>query len=120
MNDILKIILFALATAGIVNLSRRSLVKPRSHGFYRFFAFESILALILLNVNFWFKSSGVWHQVISWILLVAALVPLAFGMRDLHQRAGRADGRAAGHRDQRGGRRERSIDLITIGIIQCA
>ena len=86
MNDTLKIILFVLASAGIVYLSRRSLVKPRSHGFYRFFAFESILALIILNVNFWFMSPGAWHQIISWILLVTALVPLGFGVRSLTAR----------------------------------
>jgi len=86
MSDTLKLILFALASAGIVYLSRRSLVKPRSHGFYRFFAFESILALILLNLNAWFKSPGAWHQIISWILLVTALVPLGFGVRSLTAR----------------------------------
>jgi protein-S-isoprenylcysteine O-methyltransferase Ste14 len=83
MSDTLKIIVFVLASAGIVYLSRWSLIKPRSHGFYRFFAFEFILALILLNLNAWFKSPGAWHQVLSWTLLVISLVPLAFGVRSL-------------------------------------
>lgn len=86
MNDTLKIILFVLASAWIVYLSRRSLVRPRSHGFYRFFAFEFILALVLLNLNAWFKSPFAWHQIISWILLVTALVPLGFGVRSLTAR----------------------------------
>lgn len=56
MSDTLKIIVFILASARIVYLSRRSLVKPHSHGFSRFSAFEFILALILLNLNAWFTS----------------------------------------------------------------
>ncbi|MRR32394.1 isoprenylcysteine carboxylmethyltransferase family protein [bacterium] len=94
MNDTLKIILFVLASAGIVYLSRRSLIKPRSHGFYRCFAFEFILALILLNLNAWFKLPFAWHQVLSWILLMTALVPLGFGVRSLVTRGKPARQRA--------------------------
>lgn len=46
-----KIIIFALVTAGIIYLSRGSLGNRRSHGFFRFFAFESLLVLIFLNLG---------------------------------------------------------------------
>lgn len=68
----LKTIFFVLASAGIVYLSRASLRAPRSHGFYRFFAFEAILALILLNVESWFRDPFSFHQIIAWIFLMTS------------------------------------------------
>jgi hypothetical protein len=47
---VMEWIVFLVFSAGIVLLSWRSLRDRRSHGFYRFFAFEAILALILLNL----------------------------------------------------------------------
>ncbi len=52
-----KIIVFIVASVGIFWVSRLSLHDFRSHGFYRFFAFEAIVALILLNVDYWFYKS---------------------------------------------------------------
>jgi protein-S-isoprenylcysteine O-methyltransferase Ste14 len=68
----LEAVLFVVASAGIVYISRASLRAPRSHGFYRFFAWEAILALILLNVEYWFRAPFSLHQVISWIFLIAS------------------------------------------------
>jgi len=68
----LKTVLFVAATAGIVYISRASLRAPRSHGFYRFFAFEAILALILLNVGYWIRDPFSLQQIISWIFLIAS------------------------------------------------
>jgi protein-S-isoprenylcysteine O-methyltransferase Ste14 len=64
-------------------LSRASLRVPGSHGFYRFFAWECILALFLLNVKVWFQKPFSWYQLLSWVLLVVSLVPLVFGVRTL-------------------------------------
>ncbi|HSJ56796.1 MAG TPA: isoprenylcysteine carboxylmethyltransferase family protein [Anaerolineae bacterium] len=74
--SIAKLGSFLVATAGLAYLSRASLVVPRSHGFYRFFAWEAILALAALNIDLWFRDPLSWHQMISWQLLVisAALV----------------------------------------------
>jgi protein-S-isoprenylcysteine O-methyltransferase Ste14 len=66
----LKAVVFVVATAGIVYISRASLRAPRSHGFYRFFAWEAMLALILLNVEYWFRDPFSLRQIISWILLI--------------------------------------------------
>jgi len=49
-----KIISFAVVTIGLIYISRASLNKPRSHGFYRFFAWEAIIVSFLLNVEYWF------------------------------------------------------------------
>jgi protein-S-isoprenylcysteine O-methyltransferase Ste14 len=67
-----KAAVFVVASAGIVYISRASLRAPRSHGFYRFFAWEAILVLILLNVEFWIRDPLSLHQVISWILLIVS------------------------------------------------
>jgi protein-S-isoprenylcysteine O-methyltransferase Ste14 len=79
----IKIVAFGVLSAGLIYISRASLRAPRSHGFYRFFAWEAIVALFLLNVNDWFRDPFFWHQLISWFLLIVCLVPLAFGVRSL-------------------------------------
>jgi protein-S-isoprenylcysteine O-methyltransferase Ste14 len=81
-----KIVSFLLISGIIVYISRASLRSPRSHGFYRFFAWECILALFLLNVNFWFDKPFAWNQLIAWSLLFTALIPLAFGVNALKSR----------------------------------
>jgi protein-S-isoprenylcysteine O-methyltransferase Ste14 len=68
----LKTVLFVVASAGIVYISRASLRAPRSHGFYRFFAWEAILALILVNVEYWFRDPFSLQQVLSWIFLIVS------------------------------------------------
>ena len=78
-----KLAAFAVATSLLVYISRASLRKPGSHGFYRFFAWECILVLFLLNVHLWFIHPSSWHQLIAWTLLFASLVPLALGVRSL-------------------------------------
>ena len=79
----LQLIAFIVLSAGLIYISRASLRAPRSHGFYRFFAWEFIVALFLLNVDVWFHDPWSWHQLISWFLLMVCMVPLAFGIRAL-------------------------------------
>lgn len=69
-----KILLFVLASAVIVYISKASLRNPRSHGFYRFFAWEAILALFLLNVEYWFWNPFSLPQIFSWIFLIASAI----------------------------------------------
>ena len=56
-----------------------SLKDKRFHGIYRFFSFESILALVLLNARFWFVDPLRPLQIISWICLVASILPAVQG-----------------------------------------
>lgn len=67
----------------LIYISRASLRAPGSHGFFRFFAWECILALVLLNLEVWFRTPFAWYQLISWGLLLVCLVPLYFGVRTL-------------------------------------
>jgi protein-S-isoprenylcysteine O-methyltransferase Ste14 len=69
----IKWIVIALASLGIVFFSWKSLLKPQSHGFYRFFAFELLLVLLLNNIGYWYEDPLSLPQLISWILLSASL-----------------------------------------------
>jgi protein-S-isoprenylcysteine O-methyltransferase Ste14 len=81
-----KLIAFGFATLLLIYISRASLRSSRSHGFYRFFAWEAILALCVINIEYWFRNPFAWYQIIAWTLLFAALVPLAFGVQALRAR----------------------------------
>lgn len=76
----MKELLFSLASLGLLWISISSLRRPGSHGFYRFFAWEAILGLFILNLSGWFDNPLDWHQIISWMLLVACLIPLIAGI----------------------------------------
>jgi protein-S-isoprenylcysteine O-methyltransferase Ste14 len=83
---IVKLSCFLLGTGFLAYVSRASLVAPRSHGFYRFFAWESILGLVLLNIDVWFRDALSWHQLVSWPLLVVSALLVIVGVRLLKQR----------------------------------
>lgn len=72
--NMVEIILFVLGTLVLAIVSRRSLLQLRSHGFYRFLAWELLLGLLLLNVRSWFHNPLSWHQLISWTLLSTSLL----------------------------------------------
>ncbi len=75
-----KILAFVVGSVILIYISRTSLQERGSHGFYRFFAWEFILALLLLNIESWFLNPFSWYQISSWILLCASLAPLILGM----------------------------------------
>ncbi len=108
-----QIAAFLIGSAGLTYVSRASLLRPRSHGFYRFFAWELILVLLLMNIPHWFADWAAWHQLISWVLLCACIVPLWFGVQALQHR-GKADARQRGEPELLGF--ERTTELVTDGI----
>ena len=69
----IRVGIFIAASAAITRLSWRSLRDPRSHGFYRFFAFELLAALILLNAPMWFRDPLSARQLVSWFLGAASI-----------------------------------------------
>jgi protein-S-isoprenylcysteine O-methyltransferase Ste14 len=68
-----ELVLFFILSIPILVVSLRSLGDRRAHGFYRFFAWETILALLLLNYRYWFKSPLSVFQIISWLLLLVSI-----------------------------------------------
>jgi protein-S-isoprenylcysteine O-methyltransferase Ste14 len=87
-----KAVLFFAATAGIIYISRSSLHSPRSHGFYRFFAWEILLVLLFLNLDVWFEDPFSLHQIISWLLLIVSFSLAIVGIV-LLRRYGKPDNR---------------------------
>jgi len=76
-----RIAIFLAVSAAIVLLSRRSLAHPRSHGFYRFFAFELLAALVLTNAPVWFSKPLSLRQLVSWSFGTASIVLAMEGFR---------------------------------------
>lgn len=99
--------LLLTGTAGLLWLSRKPLRNPGSHGFYRFFAWETILALTLLN------REPVGDQLLSETLLQLSLLPLAFGFVAL-RRQGKGD--ATRRDDGSLYSWEKTSELVTRGI----
>ena len=73
MFSVILWIILIIGTVIILYFSRKSLMNLSSHGFYRFFAWESILVMIILNAKNWFTDPFSPAQVISWILLLISL-----------------------------------------------
>ena len=110
-----KIIIFILSTLLLVYISRASLRKPRSHGFFRFFAWEAIVGLFLFNVEDWFRDPFVWNQLVAWTLLFVCLIPLFFGVQALRSRGQPAEKRVGADSLLSF---EKTTQLVTSGIYQ--
>ncbi|MFC2115655.1 methyltransferase family protein [Bacteroidota bacterium] len=79
MNITSLVILIILTLTNIWLSWWISLRKKRYHGIFRFLSFESIILLVFMNSPAWFRDPFVWHQWISWILLIASLLVAIFG-----------------------------------------
>lgn len=66
-------LVFMIASLGLLVIFRDDLRTSRQHGFYRFFAFESLLGLAALNAPVWFDQPLIPRQVVSWLLLAGSL-----------------------------------------------
>jgi protein-S-isoprenylcysteine O-methyltransferase Ste14 len=112
MEAQMEIVIFVLGTIALMTISRRALLHPRSHGFYRFFAWEILWIMFLLNAGGWFSDPLAWYQLVSWILLIASLVLVILGIRLLHdigrQDSGRSDPSLLGM--------EKTSRLVTVGL----
>ncbi|MBT3389656.1 MAG: isoprenylcysteine carboxylmethyltransferase family protein [Chloroflexi bacterium] len=109
--NILKAVIFIFASVWIMWVSRAALKDPRSHGFYRFFAWEAILLLVLLNLNYWFVQPLAWHQLIAWTLLFISLYIVIEGFRLL--RRGKS---GESRRDDSLLEMEKTTELVTSGL----
>jgi protein-S-isoprenylcysteine O-methyltransferase Ste14 len=49
-----------------------SVRHKRYHGITRFFAFETIFIMLLMNLKIWFQNPFSFFQIISWILLISS------------------------------------------------
>ena len=65
----IRIGLFIICTIFFIRFSWRALGSPGSHGFYRFFVFEGLLLLVLLNHPYWFRDPFAPLHLVSWFFL---------------------------------------------------
>jgi len=68
------ITVFAAVTLALVLVSRNSLFKPGVHGFYRFFAWECMLGLFVLNMPGWYDTPDAPRQTVSGVLFFLSLL----------------------------------------------
>jgi protein-S-isoprenylcysteine O-methyltransferase Ste14 len=85
-----RIIIFAIVSVFFVYVSRKSLFRFRSHGFWRFFGWESLSALVLLNALKWFSHPFSILQLVSWFLLLISILLIVHGVY-LLQMVGKPD-----------------------------
>jgi len=90
---VIRITLFILLSIFLVVFSWRHLHNPKCHGFYRFFAFEGTLILVLLNISFWFKNPLSPLQLVSWTFLSFSILFVVQGFH-LLKKLGGPKGRA--------------------------
>jgi len=109
-----KLLVFLFCSAGLLWISRNPLRDIHSHGFYRFFAWETILVLVILNLDVWFFQPFRWNQIISWGLLSVSIFMVANGML-LLRRTGNPD---PNRDDPTLIGLEKTTKLVTIGIYQ--
>jgi len=107
-----KTVIFIISTIIIVFISRKSLVRIRSHGFYRFFAFGFMIILFLLNVDYWFTYPFSLLQIISWIFLICSGYLVIDGYRLLRSKGSPDELRPEEHLYKL----EKTTKLVTAGI----
>lgn len=77
----IKFIIFVICSLYIVIVSWKPLKDLSSHGFYRFFVFELVVVLFLLNIDYWLNDPLSLLQIISWVLLFGSIYPVLAGLR---------------------------------------
>ncbi|MDX2508399.1 MAG: isoprenylcysteine carboxylmethyltransferase family protein [Desulfobacterales bacterium] len=87
----IRITLFIIGTLFLIRFSKRALSNSRTHGFYRFFVFEGILLLALLNYPYWFENPLSPVHLLSWSLLLTSIVFIINSLLMLKQSGGHAE-----------------------------
>ncbi len=83
--DWIKLTLFAVGSLGLGYVSRSVLLNTNAHGFYRFYAWELILAVVLINLDFWFTDPLSLRQLFAWACLAISIVMLVQGLMGLRR-----------------------------------
>ena len=109
-----RLLIFVLGAAALTWVSRPALRHPRSHGFTRWIAWISMLALAMVNAPMWEVDPFSPHQLASWALLFGSPV-LAWQAYRLLREQGRPQ---AGRDDEALLGFERTSALVTTGIFR--
>ena len=109
-----KLIIFLILSVPLIVVSRRTLFKPYSHGFYRWFAWEGILWLTLNNYVYWFDNPLRTNQILAWICLIYSFVLVVSGFMTM-QRYGQQQ---SARKDSTLYQFEKTTNLIETGIFK--
>jgi len=85
---IIQISIFIIISILIILVSFQSLLNPKSHGFYRFFVFETVIILVIINIPYWFINPFSLLHIISWFLLILSLIVVIQGFYLLLKKGG--------------------------------
>ncbi len=111
---LIQIGLALLVTIALAAISWRSLRQRDSHGFARFFAWEAVCILVILNAPDWFRDPFSLRQIISWLALLASIFMLVHSLLLLKQIGGQ---RARAEADpQANFAFENTSQLVTSGV----
>jgi len=109
-----KVIFFIALSLPVIFLSKQSLFEPGSHGFTRFFSWECIIVLFVINYEHWFKEPFSPKQVVSWLLLIIS----AWFVTEAAVRLRRARKQGIVRVDEKLFRFEKTTELVTSGIFR--
>lgn len=83
-----EVTVFVTVTLVLTFISRKSLLKPGvrgfAHGFYRFFAWECMLGLYVLNMHVWYDAPDSPRQLMSGTLFFLSLLLVISSVAQLH------------------------------------
>lgn len=105
-------LVFICGTLLLAYFSGASLRHPGSHGFYRFFAWEMMLGLVLLNLDTWYDAALTWDQIVSGVLMSLSIFLVLMGYLSLNHYGEPDDSRDESHLLEF----ERTTALVTQGI----
>ena len=109
-----KILIFGLLSIPIIGLSWRTLFDLKSHGFYRFFAWECILWLFASSYRQWFTDPFSVKQIFSWVFLCISIYMVVSGVLLLKKA-----GKPTGDRDDKNLYEfEKTSELVDTGIFR--
>ena len=86
--EIVRLAVFIFGSTFFLSFSWRALLNPLSHGFYRFFALEGILILVLLNYPYWHNEMLSPQQLLSWAILSISIFLVVAGLIQLKKHGG--------------------------------
>ncbi|MDD4990817.1 MAG: isoprenylcysteine carboxylmethyltransferase family protein [Paludibacter sp.] len=103
---------FLILSIPVVYFSRRNLLHPQSHGFFRFFGWEGMVWLLVKNHSYWFQQPASIPQIISWLLLVLSIYLVISGGLILLKKGKPSSDREDNHLFSF----EKTTELVTTGI----
>jgi protein-S-isoprenylcysteine O-methyltransferase Ste14 len=81
-----RLIIFLIFSVPLILISWKTFFKIKSHGLYRFLAWECILWLLISNIPYWLVNALSIRQIISWIFLFLSLYLVIAAVLQLEKR----------------------------------